>query len=967
MQQQQQHQETLPPHSTNVEEELGRIRLALQAVYAQTTANDTNWLNQRHTADRYLTSFQRHSIAWMVCDRLLREDGNSNDSFFAAQTLHTKVRTQVDQLPDASLPSLRDSVLQHLQTLAATASGSNHALITRLALVIAALAVQLPWPTVVQDLLQHPDKTMAWHILRVLPEECASPRLYPRDESFRFTMRDQLIAAAPLLLQQLEQATNPHWSMLLEWIRFVPLRPETLQASSLPSRAVQVLVQAATDSNIDESILEPVTDVLVEVLRLYPSRQRGNEGLVQHMIHLLAPLPLQQVLQQRKMETDDTVLTCYSRVLTELGEAYVSIWTGPHYTHYTSIVSLLLQCTMLGHEYASMTLQFWYCFVLELDDLEPYSFRQTVIDGYTDCLLGLVDACGSHIMVYDEEKSWDEMRHYRMTVSETLEDCCRLLGGTVVLERLASHLQQLEIQQHPNHWHLMESHLACLCALCPFVPADEATVLPRVFALLSQLLNSGNSGIPLQQTVIKFIGKYAAWLGRPEHTRTILQSSLLPAVAQGLRHPNLAPTAAVALRELCDKVALAEPVLELYETAVVGHVDVATVELPVLEGVCRSLTRVITTPSAEQPTDGGLAFLQRLTEPMGHRLAAAATAAPSSDAKAAILAEMDRLALVVQHLKVWIPNPGPQQQQHPTVVLMQSCWPLLDKVTTQLYSFDFDLAERACRLHKYSMRSCGTAAYTPLVEPLLQQVVKTFQQSHQSPYLYLASICVTEYAATTSTDQDFRPHLYQAVAALASTVFSFVRNAEEMTNHPDVVEELCYLMGRMMTYLPEPVLSNGPLLSSLLQFAITAMQVEHRGANKGTLQFLEDLISNGLTIKNDQHQNAAAATSLHQVLEKQGPMVVANMTRGIMGDLPCFHDRQIPLLLWKLQQLIGPHMFSSWLQSAVDGSNTTVQEAKLTFVRTVSSTGLAKEDVSSAVRAFQSACYRERRLCLQQT
>ena len=149
----------LPAHSNDVEEELRRVRLALDTVYAATTTttttrDDSSWFQQRQLADRYLTSFQTTAMAWMVCDRLLVQQQQSESPhdpqrrFFAAQTLHRKCRTDVHELPVESLPSLRDSLLQHYQN-----SIGYVALTTRLAMTLAALSIQMGWTTVVTDVM----------------------------------------------------------------------------------------------------------------------------------------------------------------------------------------------------------------------------------------------------------------------------------------------------------------------------------------------------------------------------------------------------------------------------------------------------------------------------------------------------------------------------------------------------------------------------------------------------------------------------------------------------------------------------------------------------------------------------------------------------------------------------------------------------------------------------------------------
>lgn len=120
----------LPPHSTDIDEECRRVVQALAAVFsadaaaaataetrpgsADASADAVSGLAaSRDVANRYLTSFQRQAVAWMVCDRLLNAGGGAGggnspeavqSQFFAAQTLHAKCRTDVVQLPPDSLP-----------------------------------------------------------------------------------------------------------------------------------------------------------------------------------------------------------------------------------------------------------------------------------------------------------------------------------------------------------------------------------------------------------------------------------------------------------------------------------------------------------------------------------------------------------------------------------------------------------------------------------------------------------------------------------------------------------------------------------------------------------------------------------------------------------------------------------------------------------------------------------------------
>jgi transportin-3 len=163
-------------------------------------------------------------------------------------------------------------------------------------------------------------------------------------------------------------------------------------------------------------------------------------------------------------------------------------------------------------------------------------------------------------------------------------------------------------------------------------------------------------------------------------------------------------------------------------------------------------------------------------------------------------------------------------------------------------------------------------------------------------------------------------------------------------------------MGRMMNKCPEPVVVT-PLLQSLLKCAVVGMQLDHKGANKGTLRFLEDTISFGLSLRELNKPECLAA--LEGALSQEGQPIVVNLTRAMVGELPAYSERQIPEILWKLN-LLCPSFLSQWLIAAFNGVDRLPERAKVDFMGALS-TGLAKDEFSLAVRAFQTACHREHR------
>ena len=937
----------LPPHSDNVDEEMSRIELALDTVFSPTAANPnpSQWWEQRQLADRYLTSFQGNAVSWMVCDRLLQqsdqpEGRQQQRKFFAAQTLHTKCRTDAYQLAPTDLPNLRDSLVNHLTRFAQM---GNNALTTRLAMCISALAVQMGWTTIVTDLLeQGPQiRTVCMLLLRVLPEECASDRLVLVDENIRYRMRDHFVSSSSLVFAFLQQWDGPPervYEVFHTWIRHVPVQPAVLLETPLLDATVHAL---------GTQHLEIAVDVVVEILRMYPSHHPANHGLVQKMIPLLSKLPLDQALQA----DDEDVLRAYCRIVTEMGESYMSLILSTQHTEASQLVEWVLRCSGIAEtEIASITLHFWYRMVLDLESVEPYDFRQDLVDRYTPHLLQLIDVCTANLLKYPAnlidlaEDRVDDLHRDRFYVAETIEDICRLLGGQAVLQRVGTLLRNECLRVEANvqaEWQGIESCLTCIHAIHKFISSDEADFLPFVFDLIPRL----PADIPpLRITASMTIGKYASWLAA--HPQ--LLQPLLPYLAQGLSIPLCAPAAAVAIKELCQcsnqQMSMGEPVLHLYNeiTADPGRLDLKD-ELEVLEGVCRALSRQI-----QDTRDSGSAFVQRIVQPIGARLTVC-VGDPNASSRQHVIPEIERLTVIVRFLTV----PPTQTHTHPIVELITSSWSLLDAASNR-FTQDNILAEKICRLHKHALRTVGPVAYAPMLDALMEQLVKSYERSRQSPFLYAASICVTEYGR----DPAYALRLFEMINALATTSFTFLRDLNDLTAHPDVVEELFYLMGRMMSYCPDPLVRS-PLLQSLFQCAVVGMQLDHRDANKGTLNFLENTVSYGLALREQNKPESQAA--LEHVLTNVGQAVVNNLARALMGDLPAYSvdlgHGSIAGILWKLN-LLCPNLIAPWMNTALSPAP---ERTRGDFLGALD-TGLQREDFNLAVRGFMSACGRHRKL-----
>lgn len=905
-------------------DELARVQAALEIVYGHHASS------QRKAADAYLVEFQSKASSLDICFHILEDSISSSFKFFAAVTIHSRLRNTT--VPN--LPAVRDALVRHLS------QAVDDALRLRLASCVATLAIAMRW-TILDDLfrLDHADaaagggdsnRNIILSILKVLPEECANDR-YAKEED-RIFMRDHLIASANvsvfsfLLLQQHDIPST--LKILFVWIRFVPL----------PADAMFPMLELIFASLTNVDTVELGTDVLCELFRMYSPAKTDNQNLSNALIRYTLHLPLEQALSSG----NEDICTSYCRIWTELGESYLMMILpeSPPSDWNPELPQRLLENILRCSEYpdseiSGMTLYLWYRLIGDLDqNITDYRWRQELIDLYTRHLLRLVDVCVKIMMRYPDdvedfaEDMLEDLERHRLYVEETVEDCCRLLGGHIVLNTIG---QSLRREERSTKWQGTESCLSCLAAIHRFVPSDEAEILPYALLQMPRLADPSHP-IALRKTCHMVIGRYAAWLS---HHTELLQP-LLPILSQGLAVPETAHSSARAIQELCDhsnaQFSIAEPVLLLFEEWTPGRLKIAD-ELLLLEGVCKAASRKI----ADDRSDGR-DILTRLAQPMGNRLAAH-LADPNASARW-VEAELDRLTTLIRTLK---------SESTPIVELIQSAWPLLE-LTIQRFPQDCQLAEKTCRFHKHSIRSCGPKAYAPLFDALVKQLVDCFHATRVSSFLYCASICVSDFG----NDAKYTDRLNAMLASLSSTAFSMLQELENFTNHPDIVEEYFYLVERVVNYIPGS-LTDRIMVSSLVRCATIGMQVDHKGANKGTLKFIASLLSFGLQARG---ATSPAFNAVEHALTENGPMIVRHLIRALSGTLPCY-SKEIPDIIWKLNTLC-PGFLIQWATEAFAQEPKIPETFRSEFINSLT-LGLSRGELRFSVEAFQDACYRERR------
>lgn len=119
----------VPPLSLESPPDLQVVIEAIKALYHDPDPG------AKETASTWLGQLQSSLLAWKVADDLLIARVDVESCYFAAQTLRTKLQHSFHELSPGSYPSLKDSLLNHLQSI-------NETVIqTQLALAIVYLAI----------------------------------------------------------------------------------------------------------------------------------------------------------------------------------------------------------------------------------------------------------------------------------------------------------------------------------------------------------------------------------------------------------------------------------------------------------------------------------------------------------------------------------------------------------------------------------------------------------------------------------------------------------------------------------------------------------------------------------------------------------------------------------------------------------------------------------------------------------
>ncbi|KAL1917318.1 uncharacterized protein VTP21DRAFT_4974 [Calcarisporiella thermophila] len=874
---------------------------ALSALYTGDRAT-------KERANTWLEEFQKTPEAWSISDTILQSNASSTEiRLFAAQTFRTKITYDLTQLKTQERLSLRDSLLHLLHQYRA----GPRIIATQLCLSLAGLALQLPeWNDVVRHMVElygssNDTLPCLLEFLTVLPEEISDNRRIPISDELYKSRSFELLTkngseVLRLLVHIMQNAgsdadmQSKMFQCLLSWMKSGDIDINAL--SSTP------LLTFAFDALESDDLFNVAVDVVCQVIQ---ETREINEymGVINMVYPRLAPLReklKQSTVTAAEDDADDDQLRGLCRIFSEAGEAYLPL-VMQHPNAFDGVVEGLLDCAAVHDlQIVPMTFNFWY----ELAKLLVLPQNATAKERYAPAYDKLVDVMIRHLRYPDDLTTWsaqerDDFRDFRHVMGDVLKDCCVVLGATTCLAKVYEVLAKRVVAG--ESWQDLEAPLFGLRAMGAEVPDDEANVLPQIMQMLSQLPD--HPKIRYAATLV--ISRYSYWTRK--HPEFIPYQ--LNFISSGFDKDDVGPAAAMALKYLCKDCS---ELLIDYLTQL--HPFYVNVVKQLKDYELFEVTEAVAYVVAAVPAERLLSCLQMFCAPIAQRLHEIMIKGKAACNEAEIAEAIDLIEQIVIFTQVCTPRDIPTTSTHPTITLVNDLWPVFDLVLTN-FGDNETISERVAKLFK-TWVVCYGPHFLPMVPKLVERLVRVFDATELSCYLWVATKVVREFAAKAGriAQASEVAAYYPMLESMSSSAFRIFQS-KKFVDIPDTVEEFFRLVTSFVDVAPN-LLVHSPILPSVIQVGFAVLSLEHEHALASTLVFFQELL--GIATRPEAEVEEGTRLALRELFRAQGVHFVAALFNGMIYHAPRELVADFGGVLRALENTF-PAENREWLKMVVDG------------------------------------------------
>ncbi|KAG2172850.1 hypothetical protein INT43_000200, partial [Umbelopsis isabellina] len=567
---------------------------------------------------------------------------------------------------------------------------------------------------------------------------------------------------------------------------------------------------------------------------------------------------------------DENTARVLGRIAVTFGETFADDLASQF--HQASIIHYLqLIMRLTGYpgyfgadqEVGEITLNFWYVLQETIADLGilPLDKRlqhaeyadnshENIFAAYKQLVFVLRDK--AMVPPDHEYNNWskdvrDKFRIYRRDIADTLNSPYFVIGAEMPLLLLNEIILELSKQDSSDYnEQRLEATFFCLRSISDEIPADSSGQVDLLFEsnIFSRI--PANSGPRLQNSVLGTLGSFSEWLKRhPQYLLTAL-NYIVPA----LSNAKLAPTAATALKNICDtcRSALIEGVdslIALYKDVVKIGVE-ATVKQKVVESIA-AVIQVF-------PPEKMIPPLMVLTADIVHAIQQSlANSSPDPVAAA------NNIRAQLQYLTACCRGLQSPDDDYQSLIDRNAAYDMFasgsintlyesvpgasefsqtvnDTITQIVYMYcnDPETMGILCQYLDAGLRSTSPLACLQL-STLLAIIQHSYESMPLTPWLDTAALVITVYGGYDAHKESLR----QLLAVLTTKTLSGIHTVQAMEEFPDITHSYFGLLSRVMRRCPL-ILFQMPseILKSIFSVAVAGMTLQERLALRAVMSFI---------------------------------------------------------------------------------------------------------------------------------
>lgn len=860
---------------------------------------------------------------------------------FGALILANKISKSWSELPEDQYELLRSELLKAVLKF----STGHRVVLTRLCVALTHFAFHtMPdlWPNAVVSMIHSlqkgysafsgADPTIAiLHLLSIVPEEF-STTMDTMLAYKRGILRKELHTSLETVLSVLEQvlsSTQPNLIKIMaikcytSWTQFgLPLT----QVSPL----LDQLFQALYDPDLFSSACEALTEAVS-----HDDARKYAEGLKQFFSRVLE---LSDFIRGKLEEGNEDSVATLCKFVNETLEANMSYLLNISEENDENCQEALdgvqlLQAFLCVPGYypvdercSVLTIPFWEQFLERISGEEPHH-THFLLQFYNPVLLSIIEACPEKSQ-YPPDTEWenawtnddkDSFIKYREDLCD-LGDSLQQVLHTEYLQYLTSQLNTI-LSKSSVQWQPVEAILFLLQGVVSGTSHQSSHLLQSVLSLFPRMPPH-----PLLiKTALSFLGCLSSWF--KDHVD--LLQAVLPTILEGLTQPELAPSAALAFRDVCGECA---EKLVPYVVQLIPACE-SSLSNPRLEARdCVRLIAAIGNVLSTMP-------LKDLTTPLGilvasrvRNLELLAQQDPSNATKPMVEKELLILSAFCHHIYPDLLG----GEQHPVVVLLAQVWPSLHALISK-WCVDSDIVEGICTCWSRAVRTVQEQ-YTPLLEGTVDLVIKCFTAVHNPRLLDCAASLVEVFHKQPS----YAPLLDMMLKELHFQALSHLQIG------PELLQAYLQLMSTVLKLSPTLAPSLSGSLGGMFEIGCMALKAPEQPTVKAASALLCQLVS-----------LAETTQCVHELLVAQGQFLLQCVLEAVAGAaprsyLPAFTDvlhsmntHCVSLSSLWLEELLARDGFPSTHLSVVEKQN---------FKTTVLRSRGNRQQLNNTVSEFSLMC-----------